>query len=60
MKNKAAQSLGSRGGKSRALKLTEKQRKAIARKAGLASGRMRKSKILRREDLDAADNTNSG
>lgn len=41
-KNKAAQSLGHKGGKARAEKLTQEQRSEIARKAGKAGGRGRK------------------
>lgn len=40
-KNKAAVALGALGGQARARNLTEKQRSAIARKAGRAGGRGR-------------------
>lgn len=44
MTNKAAQSLGRKGGKARASKLTKQQRIEIARKAGIASGKKRSKK----------------
>jgi hypothetical protein len=43
-KDPAAVSLGRRGGKARAARLTAKERSASARKAGLASGRRRSKK----------------
>lgn len=41
-KNPAAVALGALGGKARALKLSERQKKAIARKGGKARQRLRR------------------
>lgn len=44
MKNQHAQSLGALGGKARASRLTKEQRREIAKKAGIASGKKRAKK----------------